>query len=273
MKKIVTVLLFLNALLIAFNAPSVFAQQLPFKDSQTTIVGKGDSGIEPNPGTRPPGFVFYCQYGGVNSNGNLNDRWSWNVPPQYLPPDNIAPTCNIEHQGCGPTSIAMILSSYGSTYTPTEIATQRNIGCTDGTATHHITDMDSWLDARGFRLGPAMFDYGSHKLNLADIENFFSKNAGKGYYILGGASVRINTSSGLTSDSNHPHLFVITGVDPATGDLSAMDPTFCEGGNIGGARKIKEPNNFTLTTPGPTVGCNPDTNYCGWFIAFPITPK
>lgn len=265
MRKIISFLLFLDLLLLAFKAPSSFAQSpLPFKDAAKIIFGIGGESqdTEPAPGPRPEGFVYYCQYGGVNANGGLisSQRGKWDYG-----------SCSIQGSGCGPTSVAMILSTYGSAFTPTAISKDwGGIGCSEKTQmqTHDVTDMDAWLDQRGFRLGAEMFSYDEpHIIFLNRVEKFFSDNAGKNYYIVAGAPVKINTNSGLVGPWGH--WFVITGIDPATKDLFVMDPTFCEGDHIGGARKLRDVNNFN----GGSVGTNPKSGYTGWFGAWPITPK
>jgi hypothetical protein len=113
----------------------------------TTILGQNNNnGVGAQPGPPPvqaPNEVVYCQAREAWSNQPYNDG-------------TIAST------GCAPTSMAMILSSYGGTsYTPGQIATMFHDNGWDwragsgrrGTNPWRITS--SWLDSMGFKRAQA----------------------------------------------------------------------------------------------------------------------
>ena len=234
----------------------------------------GDTGTPPPGGGTPPidtgtpppqgGFKFYCQYGEVDARGNLTKRGSWNYG-----------SCSIDGGGCGPTTLAMILSSFGFRITPDEVSKQnRQIGCSvnRGTFTQDFSNfIVPWLKSNNFLVAGSLSDTQwspdlSHyrgTLRLPTIKNYIDQ----GYLIYGGANVQWAESGGLTSGYDG-HAFMITGVDLATNSLTVYDPTFCEGPGLPReVRVLRNVNNFSTGD----VRCDSNKN-CGWSVAYAIKP-
>jgi hypothetical protein len=169
----------------------------------------------PPPGTQPP-LHFYCQYD------------SWNTP-----------TCHIDNFGCAPTSLAMIMSSFGNTsYTPTFVATNNwdsiigaNIGCSrtangEGTTTLGALNAVGWAQGQGFSSLGSVVKYGGTP-NLTTIKQWTSQ----GYFLFAGAEMPFRCSASSASNCyGGGHSVVIYDANPATGVIYYYDPTWCAGG-------------------------------------------
>lgn len=150
------------------------------------------------------GFVHYCQN---------------NTPP--WPP---ATHCTLQSSGCGPTSLAMILSTFGAvcdggTCTPSAIDAimarngQRMADCNSASASGVV--QSGWFRNMGIEVGPSVlgggFDFEAAK-----------QRVNEGYLIVASAS---NAFSCKCS-----HIFVIQDVDPSTRSVVVRDPV-CAGSN------------------------------------------
>ncbi len=145
----------------------------------------GDEDLQGNPVLcYKPGYVFYCQ-----------------GDPQW------GRICDLASAGCGPTTMAMVLSAYGDTITP--------------------PDMDSIFRQRGWR---ACGDKPSYMQSA--IQNLLPE-MGYEYHALGAplnlqrAQEFLNAGY-LIIGSTNGHIFVIDGVDPAQNILRLRDPGRCE---------------------------------------------
>jgi len=171
------------------------AQQLPStKDTALTVVGKG--GTISNP-SAPGSYVFYCQWRG---------GWS----------DS---SCHINHAGCVPTSIAMIMSTFGDTqWTPRTVADANGgKGCNlPGTVFGRFR---SFLEDHGYTIADSVAHGGKFDVELA------RKWLSEGYIIEAEANIVSHSYSG-------GHGFVITAIDE-NGNASVLDPNFCRGNEKG----------------------------------------
>ena len=191
---------------------------------------------------------FYCQYGAVNSKGRLSSLCSWNDPSKtcFWTSDPSPTQCDIAGTGCGPTSIAMIMTTLGPKQSPLAVAmaSDRRAGCGgvyQGTSGDDIERyLSPWIQKQGYTITRNLVSGGRLDTNLA--RNFLSK----GYLIVGGGDVRYMTSSGYTSKYSG-HAFVISNTmgSPNEDSFVVYDPTFCEAEGIGGLRKLIDVNNFS----------------------------
>lgn len=200
------------------------------------------------PGSKPP-LKFFCQYGAVNSAGKLISPRSWNTS-----------SCNIEVWGCGPTSLAMIIDSFGKSFTPTQVAlVNGNNGCggtAGGTGIQDVTAYFApWLKNQGFLITGNMVSNGN--LSLTQAKQYLNN----GYYIWAGAKVRWITNAGWTSTYDW-HAIVITTVN-TNGSVVISDPTLCEAGHYGGIRTLTNVN-----SSGSDI-----SSVNGWIFAYAVKPK
>lgn len=183
-------LLFLSVIFIFFTAKPVYAQT----SNQVLFQVGNPTDPKPNIGTNPSGkFVYYCQKSPEWNNGNRDMPGS----------------------GCGPTSLAMILSSLGvncggQTCTPRVVddvfashSTGGVVWRADGSDSHmQLVFESSWFRDLGVTAVPLAVP-----LDLKRAQTLL-----KDYYILG---------------SVNDHIFVIDQVFPETNEFHMMDPFFC----------------------------------------------
>lgn len=154
--------------------------------AQTVIPGAG-------------GFVHYCQN---------------NTPPW---PPGLS-QCSLQSSGCGPTSLAMILSSFskncnGESCTPAVVDKimaqngQRLSDCNSARADGVV--QSSWFKNLGMQAGPSLLGNGF------DFETA-KQRINEGYLIVGSAT---NAPS-----CNCNHIFVIQDVDPVSKSITVRDP-------------------------------------------------
>lgn len=182
---------------------------------------------QPPPGIQPP-VHFYCQY---------DNKWE-------------TASCKINKYGCTPTSVAMILSSYGDTmWNPlsTALANGRN-GCAGGSS---ASDFIPWIKSLGYTVGPNLAN--GKNFNTSSVRSYISK----GYIILGGANIRFNR----TLSGSGGHAFVISNLNDS--DIAFVyDPTFCSSDTNYSTRS------FSVFGFGNPLLCNSDG--CYWYWAYPI---
>lgn len=170
--------------------------------------------VKPSPTTAPLSSVhFYCQYTSSYS----------------------TQSCQIQHFGCVPTSLAMILTSFGdTTWDPNKTALENNLmGCGFNCNPDERfcgTDSKQAYDAvqKTKSLGYTVAD------SLANGQNFDLKWAKeyieKGYLILGGADIFFRIGKTLEDPLlvKGGHSFVIRSVDLQSRTIKTLDPTFCD---------------------------------------------
>ena len=125
--------------------------------------------------------------------------------------------CGTGQVGCGPTSVAMILSFFGESVTPgqtfSDYKNSALLSCADGSYPEKV---NVWLKQRGYTIGP----------NLASGTSF-DKNEAKKYidqgYLILGSSQNFKGQRG----KRFSHIFVVQDVDPASGTILIRDPENC----------------------------------------------
>ena len=215
---------------------------------------------------------FYCQYGTVNSSGNIVSAGTWNYT--YNGNQFCSISSGYYHgsfigsKGCAPTSIAMALSSLGYAINPKQVSQQnpsysnsaRNIGCEDpGTTTSDMTyGVRRWVNSfPGTYSMTGNLIYSGMTLGVLNTMNTYIN---RGCYIVAGGTIDAAQNSGWTGFIGHA--FLISGVDVANRSLTVYDPTFCEGPgrNTGGKRTLTN-----VTSTGTSTSSNQ-----GFFNAYAI---
>ncbi|MBP9719580.1 MAG: N-acetylmuramoyl-L-alanine amidase, partial [Candidatus Levybacteria bacterium] len=137
----------------------------------------------------------------------------WQGDPKY---QNI---CDMAGSGCGPSSMAMVLSSFGDTITPNQmddVFRARNWRpCTEGS--NMIQAIKTYLPEKGYLYEAVPIAVGL--LDLAAAKQYLDN----GWLIIG---------------STANHIFVVYGVDEATNEVLLMDPARHE--NVNGVRRPNE---------------------------------
>lgn len=197
--------------------------------------GSASPALTPAPKTN---VKFYCQY---------DPKWTDSQ-------------CRIANFGCDPTSIAIILGSFGDTsYTPTDVAFRNGrIGCEGATTKNQTIDALRWARGLGYKVAGLGDDDEASGYIVDDSGNFNFLRAKKfldaGYLIHAGAVVTFK-SNGIKRGG---HSFVITDVNPQSQEITAYDPTECTSDNDPGIRTIMPSD----------IGGDGTNNT--WFWAFPV---
>jgi hypothetical protein len=125
--------------------------------------------------------------------------------------------CFINHYGCSPTSIAMVMSGFGDTqWTPLSVAlTNHKMGCFGDS---FVGEAFGWMRSQGYTIAHSYAGAGGRYFNTSMIRNYLAQ----GYLILAGADIQID----LSQDKHLGHAFVISALD-GNGDATVYDPTFC----------------------------------------------
>jgi hypothetical protein len=239
--------LFLSIFLILsffLLSPLTKVQAQSTQTIQTTVgtpVGDGGGGSSAG------NIHFYCQYGKVNESGVRTVYQYWNTSG-----------CNISGYGCGPTSTAMIMTTFGVTKTPTEVAlnTHRegcggdNGGLTAGEIQNYVAP---YLKRNGFTITGNLVSSGN--INVGAAKRYLDS----GYIILGGGLVRYISGGNYKLGG---HAFVVSGYKNTPEDsFDAYDPTFCSSAHPGGQRPLYDVNNS---------GLNGNNNVETWYYAYAI---
>lgn len=164
--------------------------------------------------------------------------------------------CDITSHGCTPTSMAMILATFGDTkWNPLNTAlsqkTRRN-GCFKG-GTNESTLLNNfrpWFKSMGYKWP---------MVNLASGRNFNVKQAKKyldnGYLLLAGANMTYNRSR----SGSGGHAVVIAGLNTQTRIAKVYDPTFCTSDKDYSIRNMDIDKEVVFNSVGS-----------GWYWVYPI---
>lgn len=182
------------------------------------------------PGAKP-NIHFYCQYDrSYTKNG-----------------------CDIIGSGCTPTSVSMILASFGQTQWNPYSTAKANGGLGCGGASS-LYDFLPWIRSQGYSISPNLANGANFNVSLA------KKLISQGYYIVAGANITFRENGALTNQNGQgPHAFVITDID-ANNVATVYDPTFCNSDSDFAIRR------FNVLGGKPPLICN-TTEGCDWFWA------
>lgn len=149
----------------------------------------------------PDGFVFYCQG---------NTAWGSN--------------CSLGSAGCGPSSLAMILSTFGVNMNPPQVDAEfrRNgwRGCGDVGSMLTTAIQSSWLKGLGFTTGPDLL-LGNY-LDASEAKKFLDE----GYLIIASSAV-FPCANCRTPGATVNHIFVVDGIDTVARVVDIRDPNNC----------------------------------------------
>lgn len=156
----------------------------PIEGTGPTIEYCGDDPMGNPLMCQKPGYVFYCQG---------DPRWG--------------SACSMSSAGCGPTTMAMILSAYGDTIIPPDMDKmfqQRGWRSCGDNPSYMQTAIQTLLPEMGYEYHAL-----GAPLNLSRAQEYLNA----GYLIIG---------------STFGHIFVIDGVNVQAGTVSLRDPARCE---------------------------------------------
>lgn len=218
--------------------PSACASPLSPTDTSTATQPE----TPPQPGEKPPAptgeFVYYCQG---------DQRW-----------DNKT-ECGMGQAGCGPTSLAMIFSSFGNTITPPEMLAEFNKRGRFVCASFMVKILEedrTWLQEQGFTVGPNLVDRIPNKnwgpINLDLTEKYIKE----GYLIIASSYTFQDVSRGKTLN----HIFVLQNADSQSNSIYLRDPQNCNYGP--GQEKTDNPNYNSRKANGD--------GGIEWAYAFPV---
>lgn len=204
------------------------------KPECTTSNGTGGGSVDSE------GFVYYCQ---------MDPKWNPN-----------GSTC-MQNAGCGPTSFAMVMSTFGVQIDPLEVdtvfqSTGWRPGCQAGSIWGAAIE-SQWFRDKGFEPGPNV------GTDLTQMKNFLDQ----GYLIISSANNYpclgcVNQGAGVG------HVFVIDDVDIATNRIRVRDPNNCNSAT-GEENKqwmwvsLSGSTNYENTSPYSAAGAS-------WVASYPV---
>lgn len=221
---------FMALSIFSISAGNTYAQQSVTSNETVTQVGNPPEDQRPKkPGASIPAFpgmagggigefVYYCQ-------GNT----AW------------ANSCGLGVAGCGPTSMAMVLSTFGTVMTPPQLDREWGYrACGDVGSTMEGAIKSQWLKDKGFEHGPGLLQ-GSH-LNAELAKQFIDEK-----YLIIGSSAVFPCANCKTPGATVNHIFVVDGVDVNNGTVDIRDPNNCsytDGNDENQAKRIKNIRDF-----------------------------
>lgn len=202
-KSIYTILV--CAVFFSFSFP---VQAQTFKSAQfVTKVGDAPESEKPQ---AKGNFVFYCQ---------ADPKWQ--------------NSCFMDIAGCGPTSMAMIVSSFGVDMNPVkmdELFRSPTGGyarsCSAEGSREEVFIENKWLQNNGFAVQAIALN-SNRTLNLEMAKKFIDS----GYLILGSSTAYPCPPGGFCRGGTVNHLFTASDVDSTTNTISTRDPINCSPAN------------------------------------------
>ncbi|MBI4004604.1 C39 family peptidase [Candidatus Roizmanbacteria bacterium] len=191
-------------------------------ESDSTGGGSGERYYNPN-------VVFYCQG---------DPQWQTRF--------------DLGSNGCGPTSVAIVLNSFGVNKNPAEVANAMYPNYFTG----GLSKMKPMLDnkripAPGFQIGPDLAQRGVLDTNRA------KEYIQQGYLLIASSERFPCTPYGCKPGKlTVNHIFVVDGISDDYQTVSIRDPSNCQYGKI---NSIEDPNYR-----------NRGTSSFDWFYAFPV---
>lgn len=169
---------------------------------------------------QPPGFVYYCQ-------GNI----AWQQ-------------CSLGKAGCGPTSLAMVLSSFGINLTPPQVDQifQDNgwRSCGDSPTRLAAVLQSLWLKDLGFEVG-------SNLIRGSSLDPSQAKAYLDGGYLIIASSHNYPCANCTAVGKLVDHIFVVDAVDLSSNTVDIRDPNNCSyanGNDENQSNRVKSINSF-----------------------------
>jgi len=195
-------------------------------------------GLLPVPAQPTSNFHLYCQYNYKTS------------------------ACDISSLGCAPTSMAMVLTTFGDITTPTNVGIKYGMGCTSPTSYDQIKNA---LNSLKPKYAVAELGIRSDNLNPTTLKTYLSE----GYYIIAGACMKGGYSGAIG------HTTVITSSN-SDGTFNDADPTWKSPPSNGCSTDTNiHMRTLNITYPGPDLPagtpCSSKTGmWGGWTWAFAV---
>lgn len=194
--------LIISLAIVLGSVGTAYAQQSVKSNTVTTRVGNALEDQKPGSRGGDGNFVFYCQ---------ADNRW--------------ASTCNLASEGCGPTSMAMIVSTLGKVMTPPEMDrvffsySARSCEGRSGSTMPNILN-SSWMGDNKFLVRPVSVNGGT--LNLTQAKEYIDQ----GFLILASSLSSPCPKPGWCSGPTN-HIFVVDQVNPSAKTVRVRDPINC----------------------------------------------
>jgi hypothetical protein len=219
MKNIIVLSVFFGLTFLVVTNVIIAADITVSSNSVNTKVG--------NPTSQPPGgnFVFYCQWDPQWRSTCVIDK------PRCTEAIWGGTTCTYKDTACGPTSMAMIMSSLGVPTKPTETGAafvQNNAFTCEVGSNLSVVMQSSWFSDKGFMIGPGLIK--PDGLDLSKAKEFLDNN----YLIIGSLSRYIG--------GKFDHIVVIDKVDLTAGSFRFRDPNNCQQNGEEGSEVLKTNN-------------------------------
>jgi len=207
--KIIFLMILLTLISILYRASTVYALTGVTTERVITSVGapSGPPPIfspSPNSSSIPfESFTFFCQ---------KDTRWS-----------GTPYACeSIAAAGCGPTSFAMVLSTFGKDYNPAQAAKLMSdkgfATCGSGSRMEYMLQIRSFLNSIGLDPTDALTKSGQLDADLAD--KYLNPRDPKDKYLIIGSSARFPSC-------NCNHIFVVEDYNPDNKTITVRDPVNC----------------------------------------------
>ena len=165
-------------------------------------------------------------------------------------------TCNLGSQGCGPTSMAMIFSTFGVQTDPAQMAQLYSenglfqAGCSGDAGSTSPDVVMNWVGKQGFTVGPSLASSGA--LRAEEVK----RHLDEGYLLLGSsATYPCKWGNCAPGHDTVSHIFVVDSIDLTTQTVRIRDPFNCEYSVAGNKERI-DPNH--------------PYNEINWYYAYPI---
>jgi hypothetical protein len=169
--------------------------------------------------------VYYCQG---------NTQW--------------ANSCSLGVAGCGPTSMAMIMSSFGVTMTPPELDREWGFrSCGDVGSSLQQSLNSSWMKSKGFESGPGLIKGGYLDLELA--KKFLDEK-----WLIIASSHAFPCANCKNPGTTVDHIFVVDGVDVNNAKVDIRDPNNCsytDGNDENQGKRLKNNTDFVWAYAHP----------------------
>lgn len=195
-----------------FFLPNQVFSQMSQSNEVITRVGS-PSASTGGSGQNPGSFVYFCQ---------SDPKWT--------------AICGLGYAGCGPTSMAMVLSTFGDPITPPEMdKVFQSRGwrqCSPDAVSYMTTAIETLLPEKGYTVRQLTWQ---QPLDLNKAKEYILNK----YLIIG---------------SVYAHIFVVDGVNPANNTIHMQDP----------ARKgCENPGGYDASNSAPWGGQ-------GWYYAYAV---
>lgn len=177
-----------------------------------------------DPTESPPPLPANCSTSTSNASGSGSFTGSGKFTYYCQGDPRWANSCGLGDAGCGPTSLAMIMATFGVQTTPPQVdsvfqSSGWRGGCSAGSDIYSAIN-SSWFKNQGFTVGPNLIS--GDKPDLAQIQTYLSQ----GYIIILNA-FNYPCKGCVNQFTPVGHILVVDGVDVAGNRMHTRDPNNC----------------------------------------------